>query len=815
MGMIRNYLKVAVRNLLRHKSYSVINILGLSIGLTCCLLLFIFVKDELSYDRFHEKSDRIYRLKYEINNFVLARTPTPIAPVLPDFFQEIELSARLYNRSASVEIEDPDGNKKQFEEGRIFFADAAIQHIFTFDYVAGNPATMLTNPFSVVLVEEIAEKYFGSENPIGKTLYLAGRHPFKVTGVIRDFPSASHVHFNMIAPFDNLFDVEQGDGQLLKERLNQNWVASHLYTYVLLKEGQSAEAVNARFAEFYDKYVPEPIKIGQKWSLIPMTDTRLYANMSGDPEAVSDITFVYVFSAIAILTLLIACINFINLSTARSLQRTKEIGMRKVLGAWKTQLIFQFLGESVVVSVLAAALAVGFSFYLLPALNTLTEKQLVFTEFLTLPNILLFAILVFLTAIAAGIYPAFFITRIDPANSLKGIMSNKGSAGMSFRKVLVIVQFTVSIILISGGIIVYQQVDFMRNRPLGFEKDYLINVPLFSANFNNAFGGVEGNMRQRMNAFEDQLLTDPAIVASTLSDNPLGMGAVYRPIVPEGHTREENLLAPVMSVDYDFIDAYGLQVIAGRGFDKSYGADHLTAVVINESAVSEYGFGSKEEAVGKKFVVEGKEAQVVGVIKDFNFTTLQNAIGPLAMHVSVANFTTFSIKISQQSMPATIARIEEVWMKHFPEKAFEYEFLDEALAAAYQNEERLGKIVGYFASVAVLISCLGSYGLIMFLAQQKMKEISIRKVLGATIGNIVLLLSKGFIRLVAASLLIAVPVVYYFMDSWLQDFSFRIAIGAESFLLAGGLTLGIVLLTIGYQAVKAAFTNPVNVLRNE
>ncbi|WP_339792747.1 ABC transporter permease [uncultured Imperialibacter sp.] len=813
--MLKNYFKVAIRNLLRHKAYSLINILGLSIGLTCCLLLFIYVQDELSYDKFHTKSERIYRLKYEINGFNLARSPLPIAPNLVSFFPEVEKAARMYNRDASVEIVDQAGNKKQFEEGRIFFADSTIQDIFTFEYVAGDPASMLRNPFSVVLTDEVAEKYFGNENAIGKTIYLAGNHPFNVTGIIRDFPSASHVHFSMIAPFDNLFDIEQGNGQELKQRLNQNWVASHLYTYALLKEGESVETANERFEAFYDKFVPENLKLGQKWSFFPMSDTRLYANLAADPEPVSSITFVYIFSAIAILTLLIACINFINLSTAKSLQRTKEIGMRKVLGAWKTQLVIQFLGESLVVSLVAAFIACGLSFYLLPALNTLTDKELVFGDFITASNALMFLALVLITAIAAGLYPAFFVTKIDPANSLKGILSNKGKAGLSFRKVLVIVQFTVSIILISGGIIVYQQVNFMRNRPMGFEKDFIINVPLFSNNFNNAFGGVEGNMRQRMNTFEDEMLRSPNVLASTLSDNPLGLGSVYRPVVPDGHTREENIIAPVLSVDYDFIDTYGLSVVAGRDFDKSFGTDHLNAVLVNESAVKDYGFGSNEEAIGKKFTVEGNDCQVVGVIKDFHFMTLQQPIGPLAFRVSVANFTMFSIKVHQQNLPATIAGIEEVWTRHFPEKAFEYSFLDETLASSYRNEERLGKIVGYFAGIAILISCLGSYGLIMFLAQQKMKEISIRKVLGATIGNIVLLLSKGFALLVLLSLLIAVPVVYYFMDGWLSDFSFRINIGPGSFLLAGGLTLLIVCLTISYQAIKAAYSNPVSTLRNE
>ena len=813
--MLKNYFKVAIRNLLRHKAYSLINILGLSIGLTCCLLLFIYVQDELSYDKFHTKSERIYRLKYEINGFNLARSPLPIAPNLVSFFPEVEKAARMYNRDASVEIVDQAGNKKQFEEGRIFFADSTIQDIFTFEYVAGDPASMLRNPFSVVLTDEVAEKYFGNENAIGKTIYLAGNHPFNVTGIIRDFPSASHVHFSMIAPFDNLFDIEQGNGQELKQRLNQNWVASHLYTYALLKEGESVETANERFEAFYDKFVPENLKLGQKWSFFPMSDTRLYANLAADPEPVSSITFVYIFSAIAILTLLIACINFINLSTAKSLQRTKEIGMRKVLGAWKTQLVIQFLGESLVVSLVAAFIACGLSFYLLPALNTLTDKELVFGDFITASNALMFLALVLITAIAAGLYPAFFVTKIDPANSLKGILSNKGKAGLSFRKVLVIVQFTVSIILISGGIIVYQQVNFMRNRPMGFEKDFIINVPLFSNNFNNAFGGVEGNMRQRMNTFEDEMLRSPNVLASTLSDNPLGLGSVYRPVVPDGHTREENIIAPVLSVDYDFIDTYGLSVVAGRDFDKSFGTDHLNAVLVNESAVKDYGFGSNEEAIGKKFTVEGNDCQVVGVIKDFHFMTFQQPIGPLAFRVSVANFTMFSIKVHQQNLPATIAGIEEVWTRHFPEKAFEYSFLDETLASSYRNEERLGKIVGYFAGIAILISCLGSYGLIMFLAQQKMKEISIRKVLGATIGNIVLLLSKGFALLVLLSLLIAVPVVYYFMDGWLSDFSFRINIGPGSFLLAGGLTLLIVCLTISYQAIKAAYSNPVSTLRNE
>jgi len=813
--MLYNYFKVSFRNIFRHKVFSFINIFGLSIGLTCCLLLVVYVQDELSYDTFHQKSNRIYRVKYDINDFVLARSPMPLAGAMTEYFSEIENTARAYNRSASVEIRDGDQSIKKFEEDRIFFVDSSLLDILTFEFVVGNPATALQNPFSAILVEELATKYFGNENPLGKTIYVAGNHPFKITGVVKDYPGASHVHFNIIAPFDNLFDVESGDGQVLKQSISNNWVASYLYTYALLKPGQRVETINERFGKFYEDRVPENMKLNQKWSLVPMTDTRLYAQMEADTENPSNISFIYIFTTIALLVLLIACINFINLSTAKSLKRTKEIGIRKVLGAWKAQLVGQFLGESFIINLVAAGFALMFSYLLLGTLNELTGKTMQFSQFFIPINIGAFVLIIMLTTILAGAYPAFFVTKIDPANSLKGILSNSGDKGVNFRKVLVVVQFTISIVLISGAMIVFNQLEYMRSRPMGFDKAQIINIPLFSDNFNNFFGGVDGKMRQRLDAFEEELKRMPSISGSTLSNNPLGLGGVYNPIVPEGYTREDNILAPLIMVDYDFLDVYQLNLIAGRNFDKSYGTDHLSSVIINESAVIGYQFGTPEDALGKSMSIGGKETKVVGVVKDFNFTTLQNPIGPLLMHISVGSFSSFSIKIGQKEMPQTLSALEVVWNKHFPEKVFEYTFLDETIAQSYTNELRLGKIVGYFAFIAILISSMGSYGLIMFLAQQKMKEIGIRKVLGASILNILLLLGKGFATMIMISLIIAVPIVYFFMSGWLEDFSFRITIGPESFVLAGLLSLLIVGITISYQTITAAFANPVRSLRTE
>ena len=460
-------------------------------------------------------------------------------------------------------------------------------------------------------------------------------------------------------------------------------------------------------------------------------------------------------------------------------------------------------------------LALGFTSMLLPVLNDLTDKTLT-PDVLFSPELVIgFLILFVLTGFLAGLYPSFFVTKISPVYSLKGIASNQNNGGLSFRKVLIVAQFCISMVLISSTIIVFDQLNLLRNKPLGFKKDLMINVPVQSQNFNNVFGGVDQQKRQTMNAFEEVLATIPGVEASTASANVPGFGMVHRNIIPEGFTAEDNMLAPVFSVDYDFNQAYQIEIVEGRDFSKEFGTDHQNAFLINEYAVKQYNFGTNTDAIGKDINVEGKTGKVVGVVSDFHFLPLSEPMGPLVMEVNTAQFNVFSIRIHNQNIPETLASVEASYNEFFPNESFTHTFLDENLEQGYKSQEQLGTLVGYFAILAIIISCLGSYGLIMFVASQKMKEVGIRKVLGASIPSIVVMLSSRFIVLGVVAMVISVPLTIWAGSKWLEEFSYRIDISPLSFVISGLVTLALVLITISFQSVKTALSNPIKALRTE
>ncbi|MFY0652474.1 MAG: ABC transporter permease [Cyclobacteriaceae bacterium] len=815
--MLRNYLITALRNLLRNKTFSTINILGLTGGLTCCLLIFIFVTDEYSYDKFHAKKDRIYRVHYLIGDFNIGRIPPVMAEHIATYFPEVEKTGRLYGRGVSIKVPgEVNGKPQRFEEEGVFFADSTIMDIFTFDVLKGSIEDGLRKPFTVILNDEIAQKYFGHENPIGKQIIMEGNTSLQVVAVVKDFPSNSHFHFDMLVPYDNMYDIEPENlRENIRQNFKMNWMVSHSITYVLLKPGSSHLAVDEKFLDFIAEKIPENMQKEQSFKLQPLEDIHLNADIGAQAEPPGSKTFIYIFIAVGVLTLLIACINFINLSTARSLQRTKEIGMRKVLGAWKSNLIVQFLGESFLMTFIAAALAFAFTVFLLPVLNELTSKELQIDVLYSPYLIVGFVALILSTGFLSGIYPAFFATKILPAYSLKGLVSPKNRAGLSFRKGLVIVQFCISMVLISGTLIVFDQLDLLRNKPLGFQKDHLINVPIQSQNFNNVFGGIDAEKRQKMNAFEDELERIPGVLASTASAHAPGFGVVNRNVIPEGFTAEDNMLAPVYAVDYDFLETYQIRVMQGRGFSEEFGTDHQNAFLINEYAIAAYNFGSDVEALGKEINVEGKKGKVVGIVENFHFLPLTEPMGPMIMEVNTSQFNVFSIRIDNRNIPQTLASIENTYNDFFPNESFTHSFLDDALEQGYATQEQLGKVVGYFAILAILISCLGSYGLIMFIASQKMKEVGIRKVLGASISSIILLLSTRFFLLGLIAMVISVPATLWAANSWLEEFSYRIDISPLSFVASGAITLLLVLMTTSIQSVRTALANPVKALRTE
>lgn len=704
----------------------------------------------------------------------------------------------------------------RYEEPDIYFADSSVFDMFSFELVTGTLENGLSNPFTAIISEQMAIKYFGSTNAVGKLITLEGEHSFRISAVVKNFPSNSHIQFGMFLPYDNMYDIEPDNLEnIIRGNFKMNWMVSHSMTYVLLKEGTSSTTVDARFPDFIAEKIPENMQKGQAFKLQPLLDIHLNTDVQAPGVSTGSMSFIYIFIVVGAFTLLIASINFINLSTARSLQRTREIGMRKVLGAWKSNLIIQFLGESFLTTLASSIIAVIFAVLLLPELNSLTGKSIAASIVLN-PMILGGAIiLVLMTGLMAGLYPAFFVTRVSPIHSLKGLLSEKVRSGLSFRKGLIIIQFTISMILISGSLIIFEQLDLLKNMPLGFQKEHIINIPVQSQNLNNLFGAIDAGKRQKMNAFEAEISGLPGVIASTVSAGAPGFGIVNRNVIPEGFTVEDNMIAPVYSVDYDFIETYGIEVVFGREFSKEFGTDHLNAFMINEYAVKEYEFGSADQAIGKEINVEGKIGKVIGVVENFNFMPLNNPIGALILHVSTPSFSTFSIKIENQNIPATLSDIEATWNEIFPNETFTATFLDEQIDQNYLAQKQLADIVAYFSFLAIIISCMGSYGLIMFIAQQKMKEVGIRKVLGASVGQVVMLLSKRFVGLALVATVISIPFGLWVGDYWLENFSYRIEIKPYGFLLASIITMLMVLLTIGYQSIKTARSNPVNALRNE
>ncbi len=810
--MVRNILKIALRNLLKYRSFSIINITGLAGGLTCCLLILAFVVDEYSYDSFQENKDRLYRVQYQINNLDLAAVPPVMSDHIRSYFSEVEETARVYGRAISVRV----GEDKRFEESGAFFADSTLHDMFSFKPVQGQVASALDQPYSVILNQTTAKKYFEDDNPIGQQIIIEGDKLFQVAAVVEDYPPNSHINFDLLMPYQNMYDIEPEHLQnTIRQNYLMNWMVSHSHTYVLLKQDADPLSVNDKFSSFVLEKVPENMQKGQSFLLQPMEDFHLNNAVVLTPEPPGSELMIYILVAVGTLTLLIACINFINLTTARFVQRAKEIGIRKVLGARKRQLIIQFLSEAFVLTLIAAVASYFLAWTFLPSINDLLDKQLTAQSLLAPRIILAYLVLIIATSLFAGVYPAFVVTKITPIQSLKGTLSANTSS-LSLRKALVVIQFSVSSLLVIGAIVVFNQLQYVNQRSLGFNKDLMINIPVQSQNLNNLFGGISGEMRSKMNSFEESLQGIPGVRGSTVSAGAPGLGVVNRNVIPEGYTADDRIIAPVYSVDYDFIDLYDIEIIAGRGFSTSFGTDHQQAFMVNQKALIEYQLGeSPEDALGKNVNVEGKEGKIIGVLGDFNYLPLTQEIGPMIMEIGVPSFNTYSIKIESGDMTNTLQAIEAKWNEFFLDETFAYTFLDDTLAQNYIAEERLGTMIKYFSILAIVIAGLGSYGLVMFVVSHRMKEVGIRKVLGASVFSVVSMISRGFIGLMTMGFLIAVPLAWFSANFWLDNFSYRINVPLMPFLIALSSGLLLVLATTAYHTLKAATSNPVTSLRDE
>lgn len=793
--MIRNYLKIAIRNLSKHKTYSFINIFGLAVGLACCILIFLSVRYELSFDTYHPHADRIYRVVGESINpyetFHRAFTPNPLAPELERSFPEIEETARLAKISNA--LLEADG--KRFSENRFFLADGAVFDIFAFKFLAGEPNSALQRPQSLVLTEASARKYFGEADPLGKIVRYDTRVDFVVTGVIRNSPPNSHFTVDFIASIESADEVWQRQNWL------ERWQTSGFCTYLRLDENTAPETLEGKFPGFINQHIKHALDDDEtyKLHLQPLTDIHLHSHLSGELEANGNIQYIYIFSVVAIIILLIACSNYINLATARSEKRAREVGLRKAIGAVRGQVVRQFLSEAVLQCLAAMVFALLLVELALPWFNKLSNQHLqlqFFDEPVLATGLFIAAILL---GLLSGSYPAFFLSAFTPIKTLKSAPGFAVRSGSNMRNLLVIFQFTASVALVIAFAIVQNQLHFMKNKELGYSKEQIVVLPLADSNMRNSTEALKAELMQHANV--------AGVSVSSGLPNRVGWHSTAR----YQDSQERQLEVYHLMVDTDFLDLYEIELVEGRAFAAN-SSDRYGAYILNEAAMRAIGWQSM---TGKKFTIWDREAEVIGVVKDFHFKSLHEKIEPLALHIRPEQYRFASVKISTDDIAATLAFLEDNWHKFAPGRPFEYRFLNESFDELYRAEERLGIILRYFAILAILIACLGIYGLTAFTIEQRTREIGIRKVLGASATAIVNLLSKEFFRLVLAANLIAWPLAYLIMNKWLEDFGYRIAIGWWIFVLAGGLALAIALVTVSMQAIRAALANPVETLRYE
>jgi len=805
--MVSNYLKIALRNLTRFKAYSAINITGLAVGMACCILILLYVFDELSYDRFHENAGRIYRIGVEgtlgDNSFNAAVSPPVLRNTLINDYPEVINATRVKNFGFPV-LRYGD---KVFSEELFFWVDSSFFDVFTVEFVKGNPKTALTLPESVVLTERMAKKYFGNEDPMGKLINSDNRRDYKITGVVKEFPENSHFHFDFLASLNSYGFIDQ-----------QGWLNNDYYTYFLLQEDFPAEQFEAKLPGIVEKHVFPVIerflsvsiedleKRGMRYEYIlqPVTDIHLFSNLDAEVEPNGDIAYIYIFSLIAAGILLIACINFTNLATARSANRLKEIGVRKTLGSSRQQLIKQFLTESILMSFIAVVISLIIIEIALPFFGELVNKHLTFGLFTNAYSIPLLLVFILVVGTFAGAYPALYLSSFNPVKVLK---KETGQSGKNpwLRNSLVVVQFAVSITLFIGTIIVYNQLDFISNKKLGFNKEQVIIVKKTD------------DIGRFMESFRNDLKSIPGVINASNSNNLFGQNFGNTPYRRYG--TNDNHLMNIMFADYYFAPVYEIEMLKGRYYSEYYGSD-TTAIVLNETAAKELGI--QDDPIGKLIEHpddddEPEPYTVIGVMKDFHFQSLHRRIEPILIRLFYpGDFgRNVSVKVTPDNIDKKLEEIKNVWHKYAGNQAFEYVFFDEDFAKVYEAEKRTGVIVTIFSILAILIACLGLLGLAAFTTEQRTKEVGIRKILGATIPGIVFLLLKDFAKWVIISNIIAWPIAYFALNKWLEDFAYRIDISLWVFIAASIGAMLIAIFTVSYQSIKAAIANPVKSLRYE
>ncbi len=795
--MLNNYLKIALRNIKKHKGYSFINIAGLAVGMTCCILILLWVQDELSFDRYHANADRIYRITYaeEIGDAFdhYAVPPFAAAPAFAAELPGISAYTRLWQRTGLIKYEG-----ENFDERNIFYADKDFFKIFSHEFIQGEPVTALEKPGSIVLTQDMAKKIFGDKDALGKTINLTADGDLKVTGVVKNVPRNSHFHFNYLVSMNTI--------QGRRAEFLDAWFVIAGWSYVLLEKEADAKSIESKLAPIVEKHAgADARKYGQKmfYFLQPLTDIHLKSSLEGELEGNGDIRYVYVFSLIAVFILLIACINFMNLSTARSFNRGKEVGLRKVLGAHKKRLILQFLSESTGFAFVALILALNLVWFLLPAFSGLTGKEIAMTKLFSRGVVLCLIVLLGLVGLAAGSYPALYLSSFQPLDTIRQ-RPQRGASRSVLRNALVILQFVISIVLIISTLIVLRQLAFMKNQKLGFKKEQVLAI----------YARGQG-LAEQYEAFKNELKKDSDIIEASYSNGIPGKTGSVLTTFLEGQPDNVSFTFDFVFADYDFLKTYEINLIQGRDFSRDFETDKEGVFLINETAQSKLGWG--EETLGKKIGYSREVMRpIVGIVQDFHYRSLKEAIGPLAIFLRPGRDTYLSIKMSTNDVSRTLSNIATTWNTFEKERRFEYFFVDEYFDALYHSEERLSQIITFFAFIAIFVACLGLFGLASFTAEQSTKEIGIRKVLGATVGSIVFHLSRNIIKGVLIANVIAWPLTFYVIKKyWLSNFPFRISINILLFLAAGVIAFCIAMVTVSFQSIKAALANPVDSIRYE
>ncbi|WP_234573175.1 ABC transporter permease [Rhodohalobacter sp. 614A] len=809
--MFKNYIKIALRNLWKNPGYSFINIGGLAIGISCCLLIGIYVSHEWNYDTFHEKSDRLYRLTYEhrIGEDLPPATPeeymawgsAAIAPLLEQDFPEVEHTVRLSGRHQQL-ISRGD---EAFQEERYFFADPSFFDVFSFSLIQGDPETALVQPNSIILTESSAVRYFGEEDPLGKLLQLGSEEtPLTVTGVMADIPSNTHLDFNMLL---SMSTFENESRAIDRAFVFDSWGYVDFFTYVLLEENTSAEALEEKLPAFVQKYVGDELQDPPQtldFNLEPITEAYLSVVSGFQPGPKGNEANLYIFSFIGFFILLIACVNFMNLATAYSTTRAKEVGIRKSIGAKRGGLIWQFISEAILLAGTATVLALAISQIALPFFQELSGKEIPGAIFTGIHVIAILIIGTVAVGLLAGFYPAFVLSAFRPVQVLKGNFSSSGS-GAALRKGLVVFQFTAAIVLIIGTLVVRNQLQYLQEQPLGFQDRQQLVLDY----------GADALVNDNIDNIKQEFERVPGVqnVSATRSI-PGGYFPHATSQIETAQGAMQQINPGLYEVDAEFLNQIEVEVAAGRLFSEDYSTDAEEALIINDVAAEQLGYSDPSEVIGKRFQQWGREGEVIGVVKNFNHESLQNEIRPLTFRVAPwLNYVV--LQVSTDDISATLSDVEATWREVAPHRPFLFSFLDQSFDAQYQTVEKFGALFGIFTALAIFVACLGLFGLAAYAAQQRTKEIGVRKVLGATVRDIIALLSKDFVKLVCIGFVIAIPIAWYVMNQWLADFAYRIDIGWRIFAIAGAIAILVALITVSWQSLRAALMNPINSLRSE